>query len=49
MGEFETNAGSLEAVKGAYDLVFDEFRLRLSQDQREVDGSLLLKGIGRGD
>ena len=26
-----------------------EFRLRLPQDQSEVDGSLLLKGIGRGD
>lgn len=49
MGAFETNAESLEAAKNAFDLVCDEFRLRLSQDQLEIDGSLLLKGTGGGD
>jgi hypothetical protein len=49
IGAFETNPESLEAVKEAYELVCDEFRLRLSQDQREVDGSMVLKGAGRGD
>ncbi|MBT3885740.1 MAG: DUF1488 family protein [Rhodospirillaceae bacterium] len=49
IGAFETNAESLEAVKNASELVCDEFRLRHSQDQLEIDGSLLLKGIGRGD
>ena len=49
LGAFETNEESLNAAKKAYDLVCDEFRLRLSQDQREADGSLLLKGVSTGD
>jgi hypothetical protein len=49
IGAFETNPESLEAVKMAFELVCDEFRLCHSQDQLEIDGSLLLKGIGRGD
>ena len=48
IGAFETTEESLNAVKIAYDLVCDEFRLRLSQDQREADGSLILKGHGSG-
>ena len=49
LGAFESTEESLNAAKKAYDLICDEFRLRLSQDQREADGSLLLKGIATGD